>query len=331
MTADVERKEWQPIHPEFLPKLLPEYIAHHNNTTLWTPGIHEIPWHPSIRNRPAVAGGSPPLQVGSIRDIQLKNCMIRVFTPEGTAPSEGWPVFIFFHGGGWCLGTIDSENSFSTNMCKRANCVVVSVDYRLGPENKYPAAVEDTEDALYWVFNKGKEEIGININKIAVGGSSSGGNLAAIATHKAALANPPISLVFQLLVVPVTDNTASTSGEPHKSWLENANTPALTPARMLWFRENYTPNKEDWTKWDNSPIFAPEELFKKSPPAWIGVAELDILRDEGLAYGEKLKNAGVPVEVKVYKGAPHPIMAQDVGRQLVTDAVEALGKAFGTL
>lgn len=217
-------------------------------------------------------------------------------------------------------------------MCSKldANCVVVSVDYRLGPENPYPAAVEDAQAALQFVYSNGGQELGINPSKIAVGGSSrynpvptssyssliidhhrSGGNLAAIITHKAALATPPIPLVFQLLVVPVTDNTASTSGAPHASWHENANTPALTPSRMMWFRTNYSPNESDWIKWSNSPIFAPDELFKKSPPTWIGVTELDILRDEGIAYGEKLKQNGVSVETKIYKGAPHPIMAQD--------------------
>ena len=135
--------------------------------------------------------------------------------------------------------------------------------------------------------------------------------MAAILTHKAALANPPIPLVFQVLVVPVTDNTASPTNTQYPSWQECANTVALVPKKMLWFKNNYSPNPEDWTKWDNSPIFAPEETFKKAPPAWIGVAELDILRDEGLAYGEKLKGAGVAVETKVYKGAPHPIMAMD--------------------
>ena len=135
--------------------------------------------------------------------------------------------------------------------------------------------------------------------------------MAAIITHKAALSTPPLPLVFQLLVVPVVDNTASPSGEPYKSWKENANVPSLSPAKMLWYRNNYSPNPEDCKKWDNSPIFAPEESFKKAPPAWIGVAELDILRDEGLAYGEKLTKAGVPVEVKIYQGAPHPIMAMD--------------------
>jgi acetyl esterase/lipase len=130
-------------------------------------------------------------------------------------------------------------------------------------------------------------------------------------THKAALANPPIPLVFQLLVVPVTDNTAGPADDRYPSWKECANTLALVPKKMLWFKNNYSPNEADWSKWDNSPIFAPEETFKKAPPAWIGVAELDILRDEGLAYGEKLRQAGVPVETKVYEGAPHPIMAMD--------------------
>ena len=117
--------------------------------------------------------------------------------------------------------------------------------------------------------------------------------------------------MFQLLVVPVTDNTASPSGEPHLSWKANGNVPSLSPAKMLWFRNNYTPNADDWTKWDNSPLFAPDETFHKAPPAWVAVAELDILRDEGLAYAEKLRKAGVMVEIKIYKGAPHPIMAMD--------------------
>ncbi|KAL1951869.1 hypothetical protein VTO73DRAFT_1018 [Trametes versicolor] len=302
----------QPIHPDIADRLLGEYAAFHNAHIAQTIPVHEIkPWSPALRNAPAVMGESEPLKVGAVKDYPLSKCSVRVFTPEGEPPADGWPVFIFYHGGGWTLGTINAENSFSTNMCRRAQCVVVSVDYRLGPEEPYPAAVEDSVEALHWVHTKGKAELGINPARIAVGGSSSGGNLAAVVAHKAALAEAPIPLVFQLLVVPVVDNTASTTDTRYPSWQENINTIALVPARMLWFRDNYLPNKEDWTKWDNSPIFAPEESFKKAPPAWIGVAELDILRDEGIAYGDKLKSAGVPVEVKVYKGAPHPIMAMD--------------------
>lgn len=100
----------------------------------------------------------------------------------------------------------------------------------------------------------------------------------------------------------------------------------------MWFRRNYLPNEADWTNWESSPLFAPDDLISKTPKAWIGVAELDVLRDEGIAYGEKLKKNGVSVEVKCYPAAPHPIMAMDgvlaVGRQLVSDAIDALKEAF---
>ncbi|TFY79656.1 hypothetical protein EWM64_g4355 [Hericium alpestre] len=300
-----------PIHPEVLSRLDPEYVAFHNEHLADLVQPHELPWDPAIRKGPAVPGGSAPLQVGSTKDYALSKCEVRVFTPEGVAPAAGWPVFIFFHGGGWTLGNINSENAFCTNMCKYANCVVVSVDYCLAPENPYPAAVEDAIESLQWVNQNGKELFGADVNKIAVGGSSSGGNLAAIVALKAPALSPAIPLVFQLLIVPVTDNTASVSGESHVSWTENANTPWLSPARMIWFKNNYLPKQEDWTKWDASPIFAPDDLVQKTPSAWIGVTEMDILCSEGIAYGEKLKKAGVDAEIKVYKGAPHPVMAMD--------------------
>ncbi|PCH34921.1 hypothetical protein WOLCODRAFT_155577 [Wolfiporia cocos MD-104 SS10] len=134
----------------------------------------------------------------------------------------------------------------------------------------------------------------------------SGGNLAEVVALKAVLAEPPVPLVLQLLFVPVIDNTATTSGEKYKSWTENANTVALPPESMLWFRDNYLPNHEDC-----SPIFAPDEAFKKAPKTWLTVMELDILRDEALAYGEKLQKAGVEVDVKYYKGIPHPTHIMD--------------------
>lgn len=143
----------------------------------------------------------------------------------------------------------------------------------------------------------------------------SGGNLAAILALKAAERSPSIPLIFQLLVVPVTDNTASASDPPatptSAAWTENMHTPWLSPAHMLWFRANYLPRLDDRTKWDASPLFAPRELLAKTPRAWIGVAELDILRDEGVQYGKALEGAGVQVETVVYKRAPHPIMAMD--------------------
>lgn len=240
------------------------------------------------------------------------------------------------------MGDINSEKSFITNMAERewaffcvtlvdldsegtlhpdAKCVVVNVDYRLGPEIPYPAAVEDTVESLYWVLKNGKTELNVDTTRIAVGGTSayvfhpyhsinelfltkinSGGNLAMALTHKAAELNIP--LTFQLHVVPTVDSTASAS-DKYASWTENKNAAFTTPALMAWFKNNYLPNKEDWEKWEVSPINAPHDLFKKAPPAWIGVAELDVLRDEGLAYAEKLRKNGVKAETKVYGGMPH--------------------------
>lgn len=131
---------------------------------------------------------------------------------------------------------------------------------------------------------------------------------------KAKYFEEPIPITFQLLIVPVTDNTASTETR----WASNKDTVWLSPDRMNWFKYNYLPSEDDWSKWDASPIFATREMLEGLPPAWIAVAELDILSDEGIAFGKRLREAGVTVEVEVYKGAPHPIMAMDGKLSLVT-------------
>ena len=216
-------------------------------------------------------------------------------------------------------------------MAERAKCVVINVDYRLGPEIPFPAAVEDTVESLHWVMKNGKAELNVDTSRIAVGGNSAGGNLAMVLTHKAAELSIP--LTFQLHIVPTCDNTASASSK-YASWADNKAAAFTTPALMAWFKNNYLPNKEDWEKWEASPINAPDELFKKAPPAWIGVAELDVLRDEGLGYAEKLRKHGVQVETKVYEGMPHYFAPLDgtlkKGAECVSDAAAALAKAFGT-
>ncbi|KXN87641.1 hypothetical protein AN958_08345 [Leucoagaricus sp. SymC.cos] len=316
-----------PIDRAFLPRLDPEYVTFHNIHLIDRVPPELLPWDPKIRDVPPVPGSSEPLEVGNTKDFDLSKTNVRVFTPKGDRPANGWPVFIWFHGGGWTLGNITSEISFVTQMVNAANCVAVSVNYRLAPENPYPAAVEDAVESLRWVVNQGPKEIGINPKRIAVGGSSSGGNLAAILALKAT--EMKIPLIFQLLNVPVTDNTAS----EENLWKENAKAPWLTPIRMMWFRRNYLPNEQDWSKWTASPAFAPVELLRQTPKAWIGICECDILQEEGVRYGEKLRDLGVEVEIAVYKGAPHPVMAMDgavlaIGRKLVADAGAALARAF---
>ncbi|KAG2006783.1 alpha/beta hydrolase domain-containing protein [Coprinopsis cinerea AmutBmut pab1-1] len=340
-----------PIHPSLLDKLDPEFINFYNRELIHIVPPHTLPWTPEIRNAPAVPGGSTPLPVGRIQDFDVEKTRVRVYTPPGEVPGGGWPVFLFFHGGGWTLGNIASESAFCTNMCIGADCVVISVDYRLAPENPYPAAVQDAVDALVWTVHTGAKLLDLDLGRLAVGGSSSGGNLAAVLAIKAntnqlptTTSTPlPTNLIkFQLLIVPVIDNTLSPTSESTTStnststWSTNQHTPWLTPARMLWFRSNYLPNPTDRGNWDASPIFAPAEWVRGLPKTWIALAELDILCGEGLEYAEKLKKeGGVEVEVEVYRGAPHPVMAMDgvlsVGRKLVKDAAGKLKEAFEAL
>src|SRR5688572_30249459 len=164
-------------------------------------------------------GGTGLVPVRKTLDFQLSrkestgsDVPVRVFIPEGSAPASGWPVFLWYHGGGWVLGNIDSENSLCTNICARANCVVITTDYRLAPEHPYPAAVHDAWETVLWVASgaaAGDLGVKLDMAKLSVGGSSAGGNLAAIMTQKAldheAFRNQP-GFKYQVLVVPVTDN-----------------------------------------------------------------------------------------------------------------------------
>lgn len=168
----------------------------------------------------------------------------------------------------------------------------------LAPEDVWPAAVHDTWEALVWLKAEGAQLLNCDLSKVAIAGSSAGGNLAAIMTNKA-LESPDLvpRFMFQLLVVPVTDNTADVSN--NVSYKENENTAALPAIKMLWYRNHYLPNTSDWSNPEASPLYYPESNFSKLPPAYIAVAELDVLRSEGEAYAEKLRNAGVPVQLKV--------------------------------
>jgi len=200
------------------------------------------------------------------------------------------------------------------------------VGYRLAPEFKYPAAAEDSVDALVWVHSeRGSAELGIDKHRIAVGGTSAcvhlsfgrldcrvnlssrhrGGNLAAVVSMKASILLHPVPLVMQLLVVPVVDNTANVSSV----WETRKDAPWLTPQRMTWYRNMYLPNASDAVKWDASPNKAPPELLQKTPPTWVAVAEQDLLAPEALAFAQQLRKSGVHVEVKIYEGMTHSILA----------------------
>ncbi|KAF9069074.1 alpha/beta hydrolase fold-domain-containing protein [Rhodocollybia butyracea] len=329
----------QPLHPSIISKLDPEYVAFHEKYIQNMTPREQLPWDP-IAMRIPLPIGKKPIDVGKVEEFELKRGghgrMMRAYTPIGEPPKTGWPVLVYFHGGGWTLGGLFSEQSIITNLCIGAKCVVLSVDYRLAPENKFPAAVDDAVEALQWVLMEGNDILNADTSKIAVGGLSAGGNLAAVLALKSVeetFAPPlPAPLALQLLFVPSLDQTASAA--PGGRWESNRHAPFLTLSRIAWFKEMYFLTENDWSKWEASPILAPNELLAKAPKTWIGAGELDILCNEAEAYAERLRECGVDAECVVYKGGTHVNFMIDgmmkSGEKGIADAVEALAKAFGT-
>ncbi|KAL1983161.1 hypothetical protein VTN96DRAFT_411 [Rasamsonia emersonii] len=324
-----------PLHESVRDRLHPEYVAFYNKYIINQQQVHYQPVAASRTSGILIPGGGPVLEVGKTEDISIKrqetegpDVPVRVFTPKGDKPEGGWPVFLYFHGGGWVLGNINTENTVCSHVCQRAKCVVVTVDYRLAPEHPFPAAVHDSWEALLWLISPDTaSRLEINTTKLAVGGSSAGGNLAAVMTHKALQSH--IRFVKQVLVVPVTDNTADVSN--NWSWREFQHTPALPAPKMLWYRNHFLPDKSQWANPEASPLLYDDD-WSKLPPATIIVGELDVLRSEGEQYAEKLQKAGVPVELHVMEGMPHPFLAMDgvleAGKRAITLFCEAAERSF---
>ncbi|MBT6274922.1 MAG: alpha/beta hydrolase [Chromatiales bacterium] len=234
------------------------------------------------------------------------------------------PLLVYFHGGGHVIGNPDTHDSVGRNLCAGAECVVVSVDYRKGPEHKFPAAANDCYAVTKWCADHA-DELGIDAAKIAVGGDSAGGNLAAVTTLMARDAGGP-SLVFQLLVYPVTDyRCESDSYERYGTGYG-----VLEKKTMLWFQGHYLSSAADADNWMASPLKAAS--LANLPPALVMTAEFDVLHDEGVAYCEALAAAGVPAEHQEYPGMIHGFFAltpivDDAGLAQA-NAAAALRKAF---
>lgn len=199
---------------------------------------------------------------------------------------------------------------------------------RLAPENPYPAAVNDSWEAVLWTRTRLPNIVPINPAKLAVGGSSAGGNLAAIMTQRCASLGQS-TFLSQYLIVPVTDNTATTSTS--KTYKDYEFTPALPAEKMLWYRRHYLPVEANWADAEASPLLW-EGDWSLLPPALIVVGELDVLRGEGEQFADQLKKAGVSADLRVSKGMPHPFLAMDgvlaAGRDAITYICETLKEAF---
>ncbi|KAG8698925.1 hypothetical protein FRC08_005623 [Ceratobasidium sp. 394] len=297
--------------PALLDRIVPDYRAFIES---WPASYHVPPhtitWSPSTRQAtrtPIDMGQAPAVPVGSTRTIELCDgrFSVRVLTPEGEKPNEGWPVMVYMHGGGWTFGSAEGGISFFSRACVEAKCVVVSVDYRLAPENPFPAAVDDAWDALCWVVGEGKDELGIDTSRVAVGGGSAGGNLAAVLAQRASLAGIP--LVLQILTVLLTNATYSLKARADwsPSMQEHEYIFALSALDVFWFLDRYVPKREDRALPDVSPLLQDDpKAYERMAPAFVSVMELDVLCSEGEMYAEKMKKFGVDVTLKVYKGIP---------------------------
>ncbi|KAK3314384.1 Alpha/Beta hydrolase protein [Apodospora peruviana] len=323
-----------PLHESVVDRIDAEYAAFYNKHIIDKQPVHLQPIEVS-RSSGVLNPGAGPLQpCGSTDDWSITrvesegpDVKVRCFTPIGEPPEAGWPVCVYIHGGGWVLGNIDTENVIATHLCARGKSVVVSVDYRLAPENPFPAAVDDVWEAVIWVRRQGTD-LDLDITKMAIGGSSAGGNLAAVMCQRAAdRGDQWFSL--QLLSVPVMDNSADVRNNP--SWEENQYTPGLPAAKMLWFKNHYLPNRDDWQHPEASPLFWGGD-FSKLPPACMVVGELDVLKHEGEQFAQKLADAGVRCDVHVMRGQPHPFIAMDAaleaGARAITLFCEALDRAM---
>ena len=246
---------------------------------------------------------------------------VRIYTPEGgTRPL---PLLVYFHGGGFVLCDLETHDPLCRALAERAGCVLVSVDYRLAPEARFPAAPEDCFAATRWAAESAKG-LGADPARVAVAGDSAGGNLAAVVSLLARARGGP-ALVHQLLIYPVTDWAFDTP-----SHRENAEGYLLTRDMMGWFRSHYFAKPGDATDPLAAPLRAPDLVGL--PPATVLTVEFDPLRDEGEAYADRLGRAGVPTRLRRYDGMFHGFFAMtariDRAREAVDDAARALREAF---
>ncbi len=221
---------------------------------------------------------------------------VRLYRPLGTADADRLPALVYFHGGGWTIGDLDTHDVVCRQLADFTPCAVVSVDYRLGPEHKFPAAVDDAVAAARWVAREA-DRLGIDARRIAVGGDSAGGTLAAVVALLARDDGGP-RFAMQALVYPATDMAADTA-----SHLRYGEGHLLTREAILWFRANYLRDAADEADWRASPLRAPD--LSRLPPAYVITAGFDPLVDEGRAYADRLQAAGVAVTYECFEGMIH--------------------------
>ncbi len=272
--------------------------------------------------------GPKDVPIGKVENLTMPGpggeMRLRNYTPVA-AGSDALPTLIFFHGGGFVFGDLDSHDGLCRILANEAGARVIAVDYRRAPENKYPAAVDDAIAALNWI-EANASKLGVDANCLAVGGESAGGALAAIVAQAAKEKGKP-KLMFQLLMFPVTQ-----IGNETVSLREFAQGYLLERATLEWFYDCYLPPDADKTDPRISPLNSKD--FAGLPPAYVMLGGFDPLHDEGKDYADKLRAAGVPVTVADYPDMVHVFIYFDAilpqAREAMVAAANALKTAFGS-
>lgn len=267
-----------------------------------------------------------PEEIGEVRDMVVPgpdgNLPVRIYHPS---PGTPLPLLVYYHGGGWVIGNIEVVDKPARALANASQCVVAAMQYRLAPETKFPGQAEDCYAATKWL-SEHAAEIGGDAGRLTVAGDSAGGNLAAVVALMARDRGGP-QIAYQLLIYPVT---APARGSEFASYRDNADGYLLTRGGMEWFWDHYLRSPDD----ANNPYASPLKASDLSglPPALVITAEFDPLRDEGAAYADRLREAGVPVKASRYDGVIHGFfwmggVVAD-GRAVLAEMSEELRKQF---
>jgi len=228
-----------------------------------------------------------PAEVAMVSELQANgphgSIPLRLYRPLGSDDAQALPVLVYYHGGGWVIGDLDTHDSLCRELANSAGCAVVAVDYRMGPEHRFPAAVDDCIAATHWV-RANAPALQLDAARLAVGGDSAGGNLSAVVSI-AARDSADLPIAFQLLIYPATDQHRNTP-----SHAENGQGYLLTNDTMDYFTRHYIADAAQYADWRASPLL--HENLANLPPALVITAGFDPLRDEGRAYAERLTAAG---------------------------------------
>jgi acetyl esterase len=273
----------------------------------------------------AISRKAEPLPVGRVEERAIPGpagpLRLRLYWPIAAGDAAGpVPAIAYYHGGGHVIGSLDTHDLIARNLCAGAGALVASVDYRMGPEHRFPAAVDDSFAAVLWL-HRNAASLGADPERLGVHGDSAGANLAAVVALLARDAGGP-QLRLQSLVYPVADYTLTSAS--YRKFAEGYG--LLTRAAMVWFQERYLRSPEDAQDWRASPIKAAS--LQGVAPAIVVTAECDVLHDEGELYAEALRRAGVAVEYREYPGMIHGFLGMVPAVDDAMNAQRAVWAAF---